>query len=72
MTEKGLILAGIFLIALGIFWTDFPRIGWLDYWNKLPGDIVVERENFTLYIPLTTSILISVALSLFHWILQKI
>ena len=35
--------------------------------GRLPGDIVIERENFRLYIPIGTSILISVVLSLLLW-----
>jgi len=37
----------------------------------LPGDILIKRDNFTLYFPLTTSILISAALSLLMYFLSK-
>ncbi len=33
--------------------------------GKLPGDILIKKENFTFYFPLTTSILISIFLTLF-------
>jgi hypothetical protein len=39
--------------------------------GRLPGDIMVERENFRLYFPITTSILISVVLSLIFWFLNR-
>ena len=39
--------------------------------GRLPGDIVVERDNFRLYIPITTSLLISVVLSLVFWLLNR-
>ena len=39
--------------------------------GRLPGDIVVERDNFRLYIPITTSLLISVVLSLILWFLNR-
>jgi Protein of unknown function (DUF2905) len=39
--------------------------------GRLPGDIVVERENFRLYLPIATSILISVVLSLILWFLNR-
>jgi Protein of unknown function (DUF2905) len=39
--------------------------------GRLPGDIVIERENFRLYIPIATSLLISVALSLILWLLNR-
>ena len=39
--------------------------------GRLPGDNVIERENFRLYLPLTTSFLISLALSLLLWWLNR-
>ncbi len=53
------ILAGIVLIVIGLLWGPLSRLGL----ERLPGDIVVERENFTLYIPVTSAILVSVVLS---------
>jgi Protein of unknown function (DUF2905) len=58
------ILVGIILVAVGLLW---PWIGWLRL-GRLPGDIVVERQNFTLYFPITSGLLISVALTLFLWL----
>lgn len=56
-----LIFGGIGLVVLGllvqVITNLWPGIG------RLPGDIVIERENFKLYIPLGTMILLSVALS---------
>lgn len=40
--------------------------------GRLPGDIVVQRDNFTFYFPLMTSILVSVLLSLVFWVLGRI
>ncbi len=54
-----LILAGIALIIIGLLWGTLSRLG---LW-RLPGDIVIERESFTLYIPVTSAILVSVVLS---------
>jgi len=39
--------------------------------GRLPGDIIVERKNFTFYFPLATSILVSVVLSLFFWLFRR-
>jgi Protein of unknown function (DUF2905) len=39
--------------------------------GRLPGDIAIERENFRLYFPITTSILISLAVSLILWLLNR-
>jgi F0F1-type ATP synthase membrane subunit a len=39
--------------------------------GRLPGDIVVQRENFSLYFPLATAILVSIALSLAFWLFGR-
>jgi Protein of unknown function (DUF2905) len=62
-----LILLGLILIAAGLLW---PWIGWLRL-GHLPGDIVVERGNFTVYIPIVTGLLLSAALTLFFWIFGR-
>ena len=62
-----LIVFGLVLVALGLLWPIISRIGL----GRLPGDIVVERENFSLYIPLATSLLISVVLNLVLWVLNR-
>jgi len=61
---KLIMIAGAALIAVGalIRWTSIGR---------LPGDIVYRRGNFTLYFPLVTSILLSVALTLVFWLINK-
>jgi hypothetical protein len=61
-----LILIGLLLIAVGLLW---PWIGWLGL-GHLPGDIVVERKNFTLYVPIATGLLISVVLTLLLWLVN--
>ena len=44
-------------------------VGWLGL-GHLPGDIVVERKNFTLYVPIATGLLISVVLTLLLWLVN--
>ena len=39
--------------------------------GRLPGDIVIQRENFTFYFPLMTSIVLSVVLSLLLWLFSR-
>ena len=51
----------------GLLWPWLGRLGL----GRLPGDIVIERENFRLYLPITTSILISIVLSLILWLLNR-
>ncbi len=64
---KWLIILGLVLVALGLLWPLVQKLGL----GRLPGDIVIERENFRLYLPLGTSILISVVLSLVLWLIGR-
>ncbi len=63
---KILIFMGAVLIAVGILLLVFGKI---PGFGKLPGDILIKKENFTFYFPLVTSLLISALLSfiLFLW-----
>ncbi len=65
--SRFLITLGVVLIGLGILWPWLAKLGL----GRLPGDFVVERENFRLYFPVTSSILISLALTLLLWLLRK-
>jgi len=56
-----LILVGVVAIAVGVVLLFLPRIPWL---GRLPGDIVVQRERVTLYVPLATSIVVSIVLTI--------
>jgi hypothetical protein len=58
---KWLIIFGVTLVILGAAFILAGKIPWL---GKLPGDIYIQRRNFTFFFPLTTSILLSVVLSL--------
>ena len=56
-----LMIVGGALLLLGTLFSFGARIPWL---GRLPGDIVIERDNFRFYFPITTSIVISIILSL--------
>lgn len=64
---KVLILIGLALIVVGLIWLAGERFGL----GRLPGDIVIERENFRLYLPLMTSLIVSVVLSLLLWLFSR-
>ncbi|HSB03566.1 MAG TPA: DUF2905 family protein [Thermodesulfobacteriota bacterium] len=73
MTEFGglgklLILLGVFIIIMGLLLLIGEKIPLL---GKLPGDIVIKRERFTFYFPITTSILISIILTLVFSLFRK-
>ena len=65
--NRVLIIFGVVLIAVGLLWPVLSKLGF----GRLPGDIVIERENFRLYIPIATSIIVSVLLSLLLWLLNR-
>lgn len=62
-----LITIGALLILAGLLWPLIGRLGL----GRLPGDIVVERDNFRLYLPITSAILVSIVLSLLLWLLRR-
>jgi len=65
---KAIILIGAVLVAVGLLMLLFQKTTFL---GKLPGDILIKRENFTLYFPLTTGIIISIVISLILYLLGK-
>ena len=67
MLQRILITLGVVLIVLGLLWPWLEKMGWF----RLPGDIVIEKENFRFYFPITTSIIISIILSLILWFARK-
>ena len=64
---RWLITVGVILIVAGLAWPWLVKLGL----GKLPGDIVIEREGFRFYFPITTMVLISVLLSLIFWLFRK-
>jgi membrane protein implicated in regulation of membrane protease activity len=65
---KMLIAMGIFLIIIGILMNTGLKIPWL---GRLPGDISVQRENFSFYFPLTSCIIISIILTLLFYLFRR-
>jgi hypothetical protein len=64
---KIFILTGVVLLLVGLIIFAVERFGL----GRLPGDIVIERESFTLYLPLATSLLVSLGLTLVLWLLSR-
>jgi len=65
--SRTLIIFGLVLVAAGLLWPFLAKLGL----GRLPGDIVIERENFRFYLPIGTCLLISVVLSLIFWLLGR-
>lgn len=65
---KLLIITGIIIVIFGGILLLSGKVPWI---GRLPGDIVIHRKNFTFYIPLATSILISIVITLILWLLGR-
>jgi hypothetical protein len=65
--QKTLIVIGIVILVIGLLW---PWVGKIPF-GRLPGDIIINRPNLKIYIPIATMVLISVIISLILWILRK-
>ncbi|MGD0711840.1 MAG: DUF2905 domain-containing protein [Bacteroidales bacterium] len=66
---KIIVIAGIIIIVIGlIIWLFGDKFNWL---GNLPGDIKIKRDNFSFYMPLASTILISMVLSLIIWLVRK-
>jgi len=64
---KLLIALGVALVLTGVLWPWLSKLGL----GRLPGDIAIKRDGFSFYFPITTSILVSIALSVLFWLLRK-
>jgi hypothetical protein len=62
-----LIVIGIILILAGLLWPWLKQLGLF----RLPGDIVIEKENFRFYFPITSAIILSVVISIIFWIFRR-
>lgn len=65
--QRAFIIVGLLLVALGLVWPWLQKLGL----GHLPGDILIERENFRFYLPVTAMILVSVLVSLLLWFLRR-
>ena len=70
MNELGraLIVLGIVMVVVGLALLLAGRAPWL---GRLPGDISIQRGNWSFYFPLGTSILLSIVLTLLLWLIGR-
>jgi hypothetical protein len=62
------IAVGLGVVALGILiWS-----GALSWFGRLPGDVRLERDGLRIYFPLTSMILVSIALSLLACVVRRL
>ena len=65
--QRSLVILGLTILVLGLAWPWLTRIGL----GRLPGDIRIERDGFTFFFPLATSVIVSVVLSLLFWLFRR-
>ncbi|MFQ5470454.1 MAG: DUF2905 domain-containing protein [Gammaproteobacteria bacterium] len=64
---RTLITIGLILVLIGVLWPLLQKSGI----GKLPGDISIQKDNFSFYFPVTTSIIISIVVTLIFWVMRK-
>ena len=65
--QRALIVIGLLVLVAGLLW---PWLSQLPL-GRLPGDIVIDKPNLKLYVPITTMILVSALVSLLLWIFRQ-
>jgi uncharacterized membrane protein len=65
--SKFLIILGLTIAVIGLLWPFIAKLGL----GRLPGDIVIERENVRFYFPIVTSLLVSVVLTVLIWLFNR-
>jgi len=66
---RAFVLLGIVLVVLGFLLSTVPSVPWL---GKLPGDLRFDWAGVRVFLPLTTSLLLSIVLSLLLQLLSKL
>lgn len=62
-----IVVAGIVLVIVGVLFAS----GLMSWFGHLPGDIRIERDNFRMFIPITTMILLSIILTIVLTVLRR-
>jgi hypothetical protein len=65
---KLLVVLGLLIAAAGLLLVLAGRVPWI---GRLPGDIFVQRGNWTFYFPLATSLVLSIVLTLVLWLVGR-
>ena len=65
---RALLVLGLVLVVAGLWVLAGPKLPWL---GRLPGDIAIRRDHFSLYVPLTTCLIASAFLSLVLWLIVR-
>ncbi|MCE0742798.1 DUF2905 domain-containing protein [Acetobacter sicerae] len=64
---RTLIAVGIAIVLIGLLWPYLQKLPI----GRLPGDILIRRQGFTLYMPLATGLVLSVLFSFILWLVRR-
>jgi hypothetical protein len=65
--QRALIVIGVLLLIVGLTWPWLSKLPL----GRLPGDIIIDRPHFKLYLPITTMIVVSAVISLLLWLFRR-
>ena len=65
---KILIITGAVIVVIGAILMLSGKLPWI---GRLPGDIMVQKKNFTFYFPIATCILLSIIISIIFWLIGR-
>ena len=65
---KSLIVVGLLIAVVGVVLLLAGRVPWL---GRLPGDVYIQRGNWSFYFPVVTSLVVSVLLTLLFWLFGR-
>ena len=65
---KSLVVIGLLIAVLGVVLVLAGRVPWL---GRLPGDIHIQRGNWSFYFPVVTSLVVSVLLTVLFWLFGR-
>ncbi|MGD9980664.1 MAG: DUF2905 domain-containing protein [Hyphomonadaceae bacterium] len=65
--SRTLIVIGLIILAVGLLWPWLSKLGL----GRLPGDIVIRRENVAFYFPIVTGLVLSIVASLLFWLFRR-
>ena len=65
--QRLIIIAGALLLLTGLLW---PWVGRLPL-GRLPGDLLIDRPGLKIFIPLTSMVIVSLAVSAILWLLRR-
>jgi Protein of unknown function (DUF2905) len=66
---KYVVIVGLVLVVAGVILWRFP--GLFSWIGKLPGDLSVQKGNFSFYFPIVTCVLVSIVLTLLSWLFRR-